>query len=203
MVGIMNSKVKADLERKHPEQMKDLSSLCPSGQVHEAYHFISCQLSMKRSSAQLERFLNSQEIARIDENTYKFCFPLLRTYSRFQRNIHDYTSKRMKSEANQTLLALYCPQLARSIFIVEKAWQRKQSNRFWVDNSEGVSESQSSLNMMILMLIEAIIVDENTAIHQKDHWSLVGFQGSPFPNDSDHTTKMAPKEEIQTWQQWL
>ena len=41
LFGIMNSKVKADLERKHPEQMKDLSSLRPSGQVHEAYHFIS------------------------------------------------------------------------------------------------------------------------------------------------------------------
>ena len=139
--GIINSKIKADLEKRHPEQMEDLSSLRPSKEVHETYHFISCQLSTKRSFLRLEEFLKGQEIARIEENTFKFRFSLLRTYSRFQSHIHDYSSKRMKSEVNQTLLALYCPQLARSIFIVEKAWQRKQSNRFLVDNSEGVSES--------------------------------------------------------------
>ena len=111
----------------------------------------------------------------------------------------------MKSENNQSLMTLYCPNLARSIFIVEKAWQRKQSNRFWVDSSQGVSESESSLNMMILILVEAIITDETTAIHQPDHWSLQGFTGSPFPNDSDHNTRHGvpgpQRAEIQTWLQ--
>ena len=61
--------------------------------------------------------MNSQDIARFDENDYKFWFPLLRTYSRFQKTLYDYSSKRMKSEQNQSLLTLYCPNLARSIFI--------------------------------------------------------------------------------------
>ena len=97
----------------------------------------------------------------------------------------------MKSEQNQSLLTVYCPNLSRSIFIVEKAWQRKQSNRFWVDKSQGVSESESSLNMMILILVEAIITDNTTAIHQPGHFSLQGFTGSPFPNDSDHNTRFS------------
>ena len=94
----------------------------------------------------------------------------------------------MKSDVNHTLLSLYCPLLARSIFIVEKAWDRKLSNRFWVDSSDGVSESRSSLNMMILILIEAIQFDQNTAIHNPNHWTLTGFQGTPFPNDTDSNT---------------
>ena len=43
--------------------------------------------------------------------------------------------------------------------------------------------------MMILILVEAIITDNTTAIHQPDHWSLQGFTGNPFPNDSDHNTR--------------
>ena len=146
-------------------------------------------LSLKRNSPQLERFFNSQDIARFDENASKFRFPLFRMYSRFRKTLYDYSCQKMKSENNQSLMTLYCPNLARSIFIVEKAWQRKQSNRFWVDNSQGVSESESSLNMMILILVEAIITDNTTAIHQPEHWSLQGFTGSPFPNDSDHNTR--------------
>ena len=68
MFGTMNSRVKADLVKKHEEQMEDLASFRPSSHVHEAYHFISYQLSLRRSAKQLEKFLNSQDIARFDEN---------------------------------------------------------------------------------------------------------------------------------------
>ena len=66
--GTMNNRVKADLVKKHEEQMEDLASFRPSSHVHEAYHFISYQLSLKRSSPQLEKFLNSQDIATFDKN---------------------------------------------------------------------------------------------------------------------------------------
>ena len=101
MFATMTDRVKADLVKKHEEEMKDLASFRPSSHVHEAYHFISYQLSLKRNSPQLERFLNSQDIARFEENDYKFRLPLLRTYSRFQKTMYDYSSKRMKSEQNQ------------------------------------------------------------------------------------------------------
>ena len=115
----------------------------------------------------------------------------MRTYSRFQKTLYDHSSWRMKSEQNTALLTVYCPNLSRSIFIVEKAWQRKQSNRFWVDKSQGVSESESSLNMVILILVEALITDNTTARHHPGHFSLKGFTGSPFPNDSNQNTRFA------------
>ena len=45
--------------------------------------------------------------------------------------------------------------------------------------------------MMILILVEGIMTDEETARHQPNHWSLQGFMGSPFPDDSDYNTKQS------------
>ena len=56
---------------------------------------------------------------------------------------------------------------------------------------EGVTESISLLSMMILILVEGIMTDEETARHQPNHWSLQGFMGSPFPDDSDYNTKQS------------
>ena len=135
--------------------------------------------------------LNSNNIARYDVNTPKFRFPLLRTGSRYQKTLYDHVTKRMKSESNQALISVYCPRLARSIFIVEKAFQKKINNRFWLDSKEGVSESISSLSIMILILVESIMVDEETVKHQPNHESLQGFMGSPFLDDSDYNTKQS------------
>ena len=60
----MTERIKADLVKKHTEEMKDLTSFRPSNRVHEAYHFISYQLSLKRNPPKLERFLKSQDIAK-------------------------------------------------------------------------------------------------------------------------------------------
>ena len=95
----------------------------------------------------------------------------------------------MKSENNQQLIALYCPNLAYAIFVTEKVFQKKGHNRFWMDPKEGTSESMSSLSMMILILVEQILADEETAATNPEHSSLNGFQGSPFPEDSDHNLR--------------
>ena len=95
----------------------------------------------------------------------------------------------MKSENNQQLIALYCPKLAKSIVVVEKVFQKKGHNKFWMDPKEGVSEAISSLSMMIIILVEQILTDEETAANHPDHGSLQGFQGNPFPEDSDHNLR--------------
>ena len=189
--GAIVEKIKTDLARKYPEQMGDLSSAYPSSRVEEHYHFVSYQLSLKRSFKQLHGFLNSNNNAMYDVNTPKFRFPLLRTGSRYQKALYDHVTKRMKSESNQALISVYCPRLARSIFIVEKAFQKKINNRFWLDSKEGVSESISSLSIMILILVESIMVDEETVKHHPNHESLQGFIGSPFQEDSGYNKQQS------------
>ena len=182
-------RIKSDLTRKHPDYMADLLSWNPSEKVQENYHFISYQLSLKTSLQSLHMFLNNKPAAIYDVNTAKFRFPLLRPGSRYQKSIHDHSSHRMKSENNQQLIALYCPKLAKSIFVVEKVFQKKGHNKFWMDPKEGASEAISSLSMMIIILVEQILTDEETATNHPDHFSLQGFQGSPFPEDSDHNLR--------------
>ena len=137
----------------------------------------------------LHRFLNNKSAAIYDVNAAKFRFPLLRPGLRYRKTIHDHYSHRMKSENNQQLIAIYCPKLAKSIFVVEKVFQKKGHNRFWMDPKEGTSESISSLSMMILIFVEQILTDEETATNNPGHFSLTGFQGSPFPEDSDHNLR--------------
>ena len=88
-------------------------------------------------------------------------------------------------ESNQRLITLYCPNLAKSIFVVEKVFQKKGHTRFWMDPKQGTTESISSLSMMILILVEQLLTDEETAKNNPDHLSLKGFEGSPFSDDSD------------------
>ena len=145
-------RIKSDLKEKHPEYMAELQNWYPSDTIQHTYHYVSYQLSIKRSLIGLHRFLNSQTTANYDEKAAKFRFPLLRPGSRYQRGIHDHNSHKMKSENNQQLIALYCPTLAHAIFVTEKVFQKKGHNRFWVDPKEGTSESMSSLSMMILIL---------------------------------------------------
>ena len=145
-------KIKSDLARKHPDYMADLLNWYPSDKVQEHYHFISYQLTLKTSLQGLHMFLNNKPAAIYDVNAAKFRFPLLRPGSRYQKTIHDHYSHRMKSENNQQLIALYCLKLAKLIFVVEKVFQKKGHNRFWMDPKEGASESISSLSMMVLIL---------------------------------------------------
>ena len=167
-------KIKRDLTRKHPIQMADLLSWNPSNKAQETYHFITYQLSLKTSLQGLHMFLNNKLVAEYDANIAKFRFPLLRPGSKYQQTIYDQSSHRMKSENNQQLIALYCPRLAKSIFVVEKVFQKKGHNRFWVDPKEGVTGSISSLSMMICILVEQVLADEETAANHPDHISLQG-----------------------------
>ena len=182
-------KIKKDLTRKHPIQMADLLSWNPSDEVQKTFHFISYQLSLKTSLQGLHMFLNNKLVAEYDVHIAKFRFPLLRPGSKYQQSIYDQSSHRMKSENNQQLIALYCPKLAKAIFVVEKVFQKKGHNKFWVDPKEGVTESISSLSMIICILVEQILTDEETASNQPDHCSLQGFLGNPFAEDSDHNSR--------------
>ena len=177
--------IKKDLARKHPEHMNDLLNWYPSDNVQQHYHFISYQLTLKTTLPGLHKFLNKEPAAIYDMNAAKFRFPLLRPGSKYQKGIYDHFSGRMKMESNQRLITLYCPNLAKSIFVVEKVFQRKGHNRFWMDPKEGTTESISSMSMMILILVEQMLTDEETAKDNPGHFSLKGFQGSPFPEDSD------------------
>lgn len=89
---------------------------------------------------------------------------------------------------NSSLISLYCPALARSIFIVEKAWGKRQQDRFWVDEHEGVPESISSLKMMLMIFLETILFHTDKSRHSNAHWTTAGFQINPFPEDTDHNT---------------
>ena len=179
------NKIFQDLERKHPDHMADLQSLHPSGNVQKHYHYLAYQLTLKTTLPGLHKFLNEQPPAEPNMMAEKFRFPNLRPGTKYQKGIYGQASFRMKNESNQRLLTLYCPNLARSIFVVEKVFQIKSQSRFWLDPKEGTTESISSLKLMILILVEQMLTDVATAKKNPEHFSLTGFQGNPFPEDSD------------------